>query len=164
VVVFQDEISAEDTGTAVMNHRLEPYIYTHEEGQPWPTLRQMIDSNKRLSSWLRTRARRRTGYKCLGRDGGNTLHCLHEDFSCVPNRGGTGKPFLLNHRYNGRPTGRQDTTCCLGAASRRACKLQLTAVNSTARATCSASGHQNGVGARSAHLAGRGNRCSRSGG
>jgi hypothetical protein len=99
-LVIQDEITAEDTGAAVTAHRLEPYIYTHPEGQPWPTLREMIDSNKRLIIMAENEGPPPDWYTNAWGVTEETPYTFvfKESFSCEPNRGETGKPFfLLNH-------------------------------------------------------------------
>ncbi len=99
-IIIQDEITPDDTSKDIRTTGLSEFIYTHTDGVPWPTLRQLIDTNERLivmaenagppPDWY-TKAwdvTEETPYTFITRD----------EFSCTPNRGGTGKPFfLLNH-------------------------------------------------------------------
>jgi hypothetical protein len=50
VVTFfvQDEVTPADTDTVFRTAGLLPYVRTQREGQPWPTLGQMIDSGRRV--------------------------------------------------------------------------------------------------------------------
>ncbi|QGG40198.1 hypothetical protein [Aeromicrobium yanjiei] len=50
VVTFfvQDEVSPEDTAALVKRAGLASYVHTPVEGQPWPTLGEMIDSGRRV--------------------------------------------------------------------------------------------------------------------
>ncbi|XAS77686.1 hypothetical protein V3G39_06495 [Dermatophilaceae bacterium Sec6.4] len=50
VVTFfiEDYVSPADTATVFRQAGLLPYVATHQVGQPWPTLGQMINTNKRL--------------------------------------------------------------------------------------------------------------------
>jgi hypothetical protein len=50
VVTFfvQDEVTPADTATVFRTAGLLPFVVTQREGQPWPTLRQMIDSGHRV--------------------------------------------------------------------------------------------------------------------
>jgi hypothetical protein len=77
------------------------YVYTHPKGAPWPTLREMIDTNKRIVLFLET-------------DGGTPpyLHRAYademwdtpysftkqSDFTCALGRGSkSNQLFLVNH-------------------------------------------------------------------
>lgn len=100
VLIFQDEISAADAGQVVEAHGLVPYIYTHREGEPWPTLRQMIDANQRLIIMAENEGPPPDWYTNAWEVTEETPYTFvfEEGFSCEPKRGGTGKPFfLLNH-------------------------------------------------------------------
>lgn len=46
--IIEDGISAEDTDKAFRDSGLVKYVYTHEPGTPWPTLREMIAKDTRL--------------------------------------------------------------------------------------------------------------------
>jgi hypothetical protein len=48
IVFIQDAISAKDTAAAFGQAGLLKYVYTHGREDPWPTLRQLITSNRRL--------------------------------------------------------------------------------------------------------------------
>jgi len=48
IVFIQDAISAKDTARAFKQSGLLKYVYTHGREDPWPTLRQLITSNRRV--------------------------------------------------------------------------------------------------------------------
>ena len=48
IVFIEDAISAKDTAAAFRQAGLLKYVYTHGREDPWPTLRQLITSNRRL--------------------------------------------------------------------------------------------------------------------
>lgn len=99
-IVIQDEITASDTDLVINQAGLSPYIYTHPEGQPWPTLRELIDSNQRLIIMAENEGPPPDWYTNVWNSTEETPYTFifKEDFSCEPNRGGTDKPFfLLNH-------------------------------------------------------------------
>ena len=48
IAFIQDAISAKDTAAAFGQAGLLKYVYTHGREDPWPTLRQLITSNRRL--------------------------------------------------------------------------------------------------------------------
>jgi hypothetical protein len=104
VVTFfvQDTVSPGDTAEVFDRAGLLPYVYTPDPGQPWPTLRQMIDSGKRLVVLMEQRGGG-TAYPWLI-DGFQVvqdtpfLFRRASQFSCAPNRGPSDAPlFLLNH-------------------------------------------------------------------
>jgi hypothetical protein len=104
VVTFfvQDTVSPGDTAEVFDRAGLLPYVYTPLPGQPWPTLRQMIDSGQRLVVLMEQRGGGSV-YPWLI-DG---FHVVQDtpflfrnasQFSCAANRGPADAPlFLLNH-------------------------------------------------------------------
>jgi hypothetical protein len=99
-IVIQDEITPADTEKLVTETGLLPFIYDHPQGEPWPTLREMIDSNKRLVVMAENEGPPPDWYSNVWTTTEETPYTFitKEQFSCKPNRGGTGKDFfLLNH-------------------------------------------------------------------
>jgi hypothetical protein len=99
-VIIQDEITPEDTWAAGTETGLAEYAYTHEQGAPWPTLRELIDSNRRLIVMAENEGPPPEAYLNAWTVTEETPYTfvMPEQFSCEPNRGDTGKPFfLLNH-------------------------------------------------------------------
>jgi len=99
-LIIQDEITAQDTDKAIQAAGLIPYIYTHPEGDAWPTLRQLIDSGQRLLVMAENEGPPPDWYTNAWTVTEETPYTfiVPEQFSCEPNRGDTGKPFfLLNH-------------------------------------------------------------------
>ena len=99
-IIIQDDISPADTERSVSETGLLPYIYDHTEGEPWPTLREMIDSDKRLVIMAENEGPPPHWYANAWDVTEETPYTfiVQEQFNCKPNRGDTGKPFfLLNH-------------------------------------------------------------------
>ncbi len=99
-VVIQDAITPQDTLDAGQQAQLEGMIYTHVEGEPWPTLRELIDSGERLIVMAENEGPPPDWYTNAWTVTEETPYTfvMPEQFSCAPNRGDTGKPFfLLNH-------------------------------------------------------------------
>jgi hypothetical protein len=99
-IIIQDEITNSDTQRAFEEAGLVPYIYTHTPGQEWPTLRQMIESNKRLVVMAENEGPPPDWYTNVWTETEETPYTFlnEKQFNCKPNRGDTGKPFfLLNH-------------------------------------------------------------------
>ena len=100
VIVVQDEISPAATEAAMNLTGLDRFIYSHPAGQAWPTLRHMIDANQRLVVLSENAGPPPDWYFNVWDATEETPYTfvVKEQFSCEPNRGGTGKPFfLLNH-------------------------------------------------------------------
>jgi hypothetical protein len=99
-IIIQDEITPEDTEQAIIAAGLYEFIYTHPADAPWPTLRQLIDSNERLLIMAENEGPPPDWYINTWDVTEETPYTFifPEQFSCEPNRGDTGKPFfLLNH-------------------------------------------------------------------
>ena len=105
VIVIQDLVSPQETEKVFRASGLYDHAYTWKPGEPAPTLRQMIDQDRRLlvmaekdgfpDSWYQPGYERRlkeTPYDTATVDG------LRSDESCQPNRGNEANPlFLINH-------------------------------------------------------------------
>lgn len=99
-MVIQDAVTSADTDQAFTEAGLVPYIYDHPDGQPWPTLRELIDSNQRLLVMAEEEGPPPAWYDNVWTVTEETPYTFifPEQFNCEPNRGETGKPFfLLNH-------------------------------------------------------------------
>jgi hypothetical protein len=100
-VIFENYSTDADTDAVLRASGLADYAYVHAKGTPWPTLRELIDTNKRVVVFLE--------------QGGGTPAYLHrayademwdtpysftkkEDFSCALGRGSKSNAlFLVNH-------------------------------------------------------------------
>jgi hypothetical protein len=105
VLIIEDIVTPADTQEAFQDSGLEELVYTYEPGAPWPTLREMIESNERvlvlaeeerpppdwyLNAWDYTEE---TPYLFS-----EVADFEDDTYSCQPNRGEVDKPFfLLNH-------------------------------------------------------------------
>ena len=110
VVVNQDYVTPQDWVGAIRDAGLEPYAFTPPpSGSPWPTLRQMVDSGRRLvmlaeneggaAPWYQP------AYDALLQEtpfsfprAAPLLDMANLDATCEPNRGPADAPlFLVNH-------------------------------------------------------------------
>jgi hypothetical protein len=102
-VIFEDLITTADTEQAFAESGLDTLVYTYEPGTSWPTLREMVESNRRLLVMAEDAGPPPEWYLHAWDYTEETPFSFSEvaDFdedSCEPNRGDTGKPFfLLNH-------------------------------------------------------------------
>ncbi|MGH2993343.1 MAG: hypothetical protein ACRDL1_07375 [Solirubrobacterales bacterium] len=106
IMVIEDYIDPEDVEAAFKESGLVRYAYVHERDTPFPTLRELIESDKRILVMAEND------------NGGGSIPWYHEGFelmqetpytfrsaeelrapeSCEPNRGGTDGPLLqFNH-------------------------------------------------------------------
>jgi hypothetical protein len=103
VMVFEDLVTPADTEGAFIETGLDELVYTHIPGEPWPTLREMIEADKRVLVMAENEGSPPDWYLNAWDYTEETPYHFSElaDFdetSCQPNRGDTGKPFfLLNH-------------------------------------------------------------------
>jgi hypothetical protein len=99
-VIIQDEITAEDTEKSFDNSGLVDHIFVPRPDERMPTLGELIDADKRLVVMAENQGPPPEWYPNAWDLTEETPYTFvfKEDFSCEPNRGGTGKPFfLLNH-------------------------------------------------------------------
>lgn len=111
VLILQDEVSPQDTAAAMQDSGLIRYVYTPSPDAEWPTLREMIEANTRLVVFAERGGPPPDWYLHLWDYAEETSYNYRrpEDFTCAPNRGGTGKPlFLLNHWIARRAPDRVD--------------------------------------------------------
>jgi hypothetical protein len=106
VIVIEDYIDPEDVEAAFKDSGLVRYAYIHERDTPFPTLRELIESDRRVLVMAEKD------------NGGGSIPWYHDGFelmqetpytfhsadelaaaaSCKPNRGGVGGPlFQFNH-------------------------------------------------------------------
>ncbi len=100
VLIIEDGISLEDTAAAFTASGLERLVYTHSQGQAWPTLGQMIEQNKRVLVLAENGGPPPGYYHHAGDYLAETGELV--DSSCKVNGGEGDKPFLLlNHWQSG---------------------------------------------------------------
>ncbi|HSJ17694.1 MAG TPA: hypothetical protein VK920_06345 [Solirubrobacterales bacterium] len=106
ILVIEDYIDPEDVEAAFKDSGLVRYAYVHERDSPFPTMRELIESDRRVLVMAEKD------------NGGGSIPWYHDGFelmqetpytfhsadelraaaSCKPNRGGVGGPlFQLNH-------------------------------------------------------------------
>jgi hypothetical protein len=106
IIFIEDKVSPSDTATAFEKSGILPYAYIHKLDQPFPTMRELIESDKRLFVMAEEDSGRgaipwyHQGFE-LAMETPYTFTSADElasPASCVKNRGGNGKPlFQLNH-------------------------------------------------------------------
>ena len=99
-LIIQDAITPEETAADVRAAGLEPYLHVQPEGEPWPTLGELVDTGDRLVVFAEVEGPPPAWY-------GNAFAAMQEPpylftsperFSCRPNRGDPDAGlFLLNH-------------------------------------------------------------------
>jgi hypothetical protein len=98
--VIEDHISAAETETAFVASGLADFVYTHPAGSPWPTLRTMITSGRRVLVGAESGAPPPPWYHHFYDLAWDTPYSFKStsEFSCQQNRGSRQNAlFLLNH-------------------------------------------------------------------
>ena len=100
LIIIEDNVEPQDVSAAFENAKLLPYLHTQTPGAQWPTLRQMIDSGRRLV----VMAEKKTGdipwYHNAYAFTQETPFSFEtvDQFNCDPNRGSPDNPlFMINH-------------------------------------------------------------------
>lgn len=105
VLIIEDIVTPADTQEAFLDSGLDELVYTYEPGTPWPTLREMIESNQRVLVMAEDEGPPPEWYLHAWDNTEETPYAFSEvadfddeSYSCQPNRGKVDKPFfLLNH-------------------------------------------------------------------
>jgi hypothetical protein len=107
VFVIEDYVTPEDIEAAFRSSGLDRFVYRGGVTAPFPTLREMIDSDQRLVVFGEKDARGVPWYHPAFETIQETPYRFHtpEEFSCRPNRGSTTAPlFQINHWIETTPT------------------------------------------------------------
>jgi hypothetical protein len=105
-IFVEDHVDAADVAKSVLDAHLEDYLYTMVDGEPFPTLGDMIRSGKRLVVMLES-GDGRPDYPWLVNGFDFVQETPYtfptvESFSCEPNRGRPDAPLLqINHWLSG---------------------------------------------------------------
>jgi len=97
--IIEDQVSPADTAKVFEQAGLVKYAYQPVAGQPWPTLRQMIDSGERMVVFMERHGGGArypwllSGFDWIG-DTPFTARSVAQ-LSCEPNRGAPDNPLLL---------------------------------------------------------------------
>ena len=118
VFVIEDYVTPEDVAAAFRTSGLERFVYRGGVTAPFPTLREMIDSDQRLVVFGEKDARGVPWYHPAFETIQETPYKFHtpEEFSCRPNRGGTTAPlFQINHWIETTPTPKPSNAAIVNA-------------------------------------------------
>ena len=99
-IIFESHISAEDTAIAFADAGLDGLVLTHRAGTPWPTLREMVASGRRLVVFTDKEGGSPAWFHDVWQFAWETPYQFKSatEFTCRPNRGSAGNGlFILNH-------------------------------------------------------------------
>ena len=101
-LIIQDDISGAQTESAFAEAGVDGMLYTpsSDPSAPWPTLGDMVRSNRRLVAFAEVGSGPAPWYRNFYKYGMETPFAITSPaaMTCAPFRGGTGKRlFLLNH-------------------------------------------------------------------
>jgi hypothetical protein len=143
ILVVEDAVTPQDLAAEFDKAGFADLVYTGNPAPPWPTLRQLIESGRRVLLFIESG---RPGVPWLHpafetfRETPYTFHKV-EDFSCRANRGGdAGSLFQINHWIDTTPTPKPSNAAIVNAhqflldrarkcASERRHKVNLVAVD-----------------------------------
>ena len=127
IIIIEDNVDPQDVSAAFEKAKLLPYLHTQTPGAPWPTLRQMIDSGRRLV----VMAEKKTGdipwYHNAYAFTQETPFSFDtvEQFNCDPNRGSPDNPlFMINHWITPASANAADTANTAQTLNRRIADCQ----------------------------------------
>jgi hypothetical protein len=118
VFVIEDYVTPEDVAAAFAQSGLDRFVYRGGVTPPFPTLREMIDSDQRLVVFGEKDARGVPWYHPAFETIQETPYTFRtlEELSCRPNRGGTTAPlFQINHWIETTPTPRPSNAAIVNA-------------------------------------------------
>ncbi|MBM4267181.1 MAG: hypothetical protein FJ144_11335 [Deltaproteobacteria bacterium] len=99
-IIFESYVSAADTRAVFEAAGLLPYLHVQPLGTPWPTLREMLESGRRLVVFTDAGGGGFPGYHHVWSYAYETPFSFEspEDLVCTPNRGDPDNSlFILNH-------------------------------------------------------------------
>ncbi len=118
ILVIEDYVSPQDIEAAFRQSELERFVYRGPVTPPFPTLRQMIDSDQRLVVFGENDATGVPWYHPAFDTIQETPYTFHTvgDFNCKPNRGGATAPlFQINHWIETTPTPKPSNAAIVNA-------------------------------------------------
>jgi hypothetical protein len=111
ILDIEDYVSPEDTAAAFRDSGLIDDVYTHPEGTPWPTLRELITAHHRVIVGAEHAGTPSNWYQHFYGIAWDTPYqfIAATDFDCAVYRGSTANPLLLvNHWIANRAPSRAD--------------------------------------------------------
>jgi hypothetical protein len=118
VFVIEDYVTPGDIAAAFQESGLLPFVYRGAVTGPWPTLREMIDSDQRLVVFGENDTKGVPWYHPAFESWQETPYSFPtpEAMSCRPNRGGTaGSLFQINNWVETTPTPRPSNAAIVNA-------------------------------------------------
>lgn len=103
ILFIEDYVTTAETAEKFIEVGLADRVWTHAPGEPWPTLREMIESRRQILVLSEHQSPPPPWYHAGFEIVEETPFTFPEiaAFNCEPNRGGTGRElFLLNHWLN----------------------------------------------------------------
>jgi hypothetical protein len=132
VFVIEDYVAPDDIAAAFRESGLERFVYRGGVAGPWPTLREMIDSDQRVVVFGENDTKGVPWYHPAFETVQETPYrfLTPVDFSCRPNRGGATSPlFQVNHWIETTPAPKPTNAAIVNAhdfllARARLCKKE----------------------------------------
>ncbi|HSD91181.1 MAG TPA: hypothetical protein VLB44_26845 [Kofleriaceae bacterium] len=99
-IIFESYVTPEEMQTAFKQSGLDHYVHAQVAGEPWPTLRELIDADERMIVFTDDGGGTYPWYMDVWAHAYETNYqaATIDEFTCNPNRGTPGNPlFIFNH-------------------------------------------------------------------
>ena len=120
ILVIEDYVTPQDLAAEFDKAGLAEFVYKDNPGPPWPTLRQIIQSGKRVLVFIESGKPGVPWIRPAFETFRETPYSFHkvEDFTCRPNRGGdAGSLFQINHWIDTTPTPKPSNAAIVNASA-----------------------------------------------
>jgi len=118
LIIIEDYVSPAEIADAFSESGLADLVYEGPSGPPWPTLGELVDSNRRVIVFLESGRTDVPWLRPVIKNIQETPYSFHSpaEFSSKPNRGGTeGSLFLVNHWIESTPTPKPSNAAIVNA-------------------------------------------------
>ena len=105
-IIFENDVTDADTEAVVRASGLADYAYTHPKGAPWPTLRELVDTNKRAVLFEENEGGTPAYlHRAYADEMWDTPYSFEKqaDFTCALGRGQKANALFLVNHWLGRP-------------------------------------------------------------
>jgi len=105
-IIFENDVTDADTDAVIRASGLADYAYTHSRGAPWPTLRELVDTNKRVVLFEENEGGTPAYlHRAYADEMWDTPYSFEKqaDFTCARGRGQQANALFLVNHWLGRP-------------------------------------------------------------
>jgi hypothetical protein len=118
IIIVEDTVTPEDLASSFEKSGLASLVYTGSATPQWPTLRELIESDRRVLVFIESGRPGVAWLRPAFKNFQETPYSFHkvEEFSCRVNRGGdAGQLFQINHWIDTTPAPRPSNAAIVNA-------------------------------------------------